>query len=70
MVAPNRVVVNKFFTIPLAILFNTSMFTLPSVKEMKIDDDTVTRGRTIPLSKSTFRSFSMSSSTSLITYHD
>ena len=70
MVVPNRVVVTKFFTIPSAIPFNTSMSTLPSVKEMNVDNDTITRGRTTFPSKSTSRSSSISSSTSSMVYHD
>ena len=70
MVVPNRVVVNKFFTIPSAIPFNTSMSTLPSVKEMNVDNDTITRGRATFPSKSTSRSSSISSSTSSMAYHD
>ena len=70
IIVPNRVVVNKFFTIPSAIPFDTSISTLPSVKEMNVDNDTITRGRTTFPSKSISRSSSISSSTSSMAYHD
>ena len=46
MVVPKRVVANKFFTIPSAFPSNTSIFTLPSIKEIDINDNSITRGRT------------------------
>jgi len=70
MVAPKRVVANKFFTISSAFPSNTSMSTLPSVKEMDVDDDSITRERTTSSSKSLSRSSSMSSSTSSMAYYD
>ena len=70
MVAPKRVVANKFFTFPSAFPSNTSMSTLPSIKKMDIDNDSITRGRTTSPSKSPSRSSSISSSTSLMAYHN
>ena len=46
MVVSKRVVENKFFTIPSAFPSNTSMSTLPSVKEIDVDDNSITRKRT------------------------
>ena len=69
IVVLKRVVENKFFTIPSAFPSNTSMSTLPSVKEIDVDDDSITKRTTSP-SKSLFRSFSMSSSTSSMAYYD
>ena len=70
MVAPKRVVANKFFTISSAFSSNTSISILPSIKKIDIDNNSITRGRTTFPSKSPSRSSSMSSNTSLIAYHN
>ena len=70
IVVPKRVVANKFFIIPSAFPSNTSMSTFPSVKEIDVNNDFITRGRTTSSSKSLSRSSSISSSTSSMAYYN
>ena len=61
IVVPKRVVANKFFIIPSTFPSNIFMSTFPSVKEIDVDNNFITRERTTSSSKSLSRSSSISS---------